>query len=72
MVIGIEKMKSGISRWYGRVIETTSKVNLVGFMLDHVVTDTNVKTDFWSRYKGVERPFPNLDGDGKIWQKGRI
>jgi hypothetical protein len=60
MVVGIEKKKNGVSRWYGRVIETASKVNLVGFMLDHVGKDANVKTDFWSGYKGVESYFPNL------------
>lgn len=60
MVIGIEKKKSGVSRWYGRVIENASKVNLVGFMLDHVEKDANVKTDFWSGYNGVESHFPKL------------
>lgn len=59
-VVGIEKKKNDVSRWYGRVIETACKVNLVGFMLGHVGKDANVKTDFWSGYKGVESHFPYL------------
>ena len=60
MVVGTEKLEKGVSRWYGRVVETASKVNLGTFMLDHVDKDANVKTDFWSGYKGMESHFLNL------------
>ncbi|MEX2566509.1 MAG: IS1595 family transposase [Cyclobacteriaceae bacterium] len=60
MVVGIERGLGGVSRWYGRVIETASKVNLGGFMTDHIDKDAQVKTDFWSGYKGMESHFPNL------------
>jgi hypothetical protein len=36
MVVGIEKKPRGISRWYGRIVETASQVNLGGFMRDHI------------------------------------
>jgi len=32
MVVGIEKIGKGVSRWYGRVVETASKGNLGAFM----------------------------------------
>ena len=60
MVVGTEKLEKGVSRWYGRVVETASKGNLGAFMLDHVDKDAKVKTDFWSGYKGMESHFPNL------------
>lgn len=60
MVVGIERGLGGVSRWYGRVIETASKVNLGGFMKDFIDKDAEVKTDCWSGYKGMEEHFPKL------------
>ncbi len=60
MVVGIERSSKGISRWYGRVVETASKANLGGFMKDHIDKDAEVKTDGWSGYKGMEAHFPKL------------
>jgi hypothetical protein len=59
MVVGIERGVGGVSRWYGRVIETASKINLGGFMRDHIDNKAKVKTDCWSGYKGMEADFPN-------------
>lgn len=69
MVLGIEKIGNGVSRWYGRVVENASKANLQAFMLDHVGKDAMVKTDFWSGYKGIESHFPNLTKE-KSGKKG--
>ncbi len=46
MVVGccIERDLGGVSRWYGRAIETGSKVNLGGFMKYHQDKDAEVKT----------------------------
>jgi len=60
VVVGIEKVRGGVSRWYGRVIESASKANLGSFMQDHIATDALVKTDCWAGYKGMEKEFPNL------------
>lgn len=60
MVVGIERGLGGVSRWYGRVLETASKVNLGGFMRDHIDKEAKVKTDGWSGYKGMEADFPKL------------
>ena len=60
MVVGIERGLGGVSRWYGRVIETASRVNIGGFMKDHIDKEAEVKTDCWSGYKGMEAHFPKL------------
>ena len=48
VVVGIEKVRGGVSSWYGRVIESASKANLRSFMRDHIATDALVKTDCWT------------------------
>ncbi|SHN35675.1 ISXO2-like transposase domain-containing protein [Cyclobacterium lianum] len=53
MVVGIERGLGGVSRWYGRVIETASKINLGEFVTDHIDKDAQVKTDCWNGYKGI-------------------
>ncbi|WP_339678632.1 transposase [Cyclobacterium marinum] len=58
--MGIEKGAKGISRWYGRVVETATKVNLGGFMRDHISADAEVKTDYRSGYNGMETHFPKM------------
>jgi len=60
MVVGVERSVKGVSRWYGRVVETGSKVSLGGFMKDHMDKDAKVKTDCWSGYNGMEAHFPKL------------
>lgn len=69
MVVGIERGAKGVSRWYGRVVETASKVNLGGFMKDYIDSDADVKTDCWSGYKGMEAHFPKLTRE-KSGKKG--
>lgn len=69
MVVGIEKGKGGVSRWYGRVVETASKANLGGFMRDHIDGGASVKTDCWSGYKGMEEYFPCFERE-KSGKKG--
>lgn len=60
VVFAIEKKKKGVSRMYGRVIETASKQNLKSFMQDHIAPEAKVKTDKWTGYRGLEADFPNL------------
>jgi len=60
MVIAIERKGKGISRMYGRVIETASKKNLKKFMEEHISIDADVRTHGWTDYKGLETEFPNL------------
>lgn len=60
MVVAIERKGKGVSRMYGRVIETASKKNLKKFMEDHINADANVRTDGWTGYKGLETEFPKL------------
>ncbi len=60
MVVGIERGLGGVSRGHGRDIETASKINLRGFMTDHIDKDAQVKTDCWSGYKGTDSHFPKL------------
>ncbi len=54
MFVGIEKKARGISGWYGRVMETASKVNLRSFLRDHISGDAEVRSDFWSKYKSTD------------------
>jgi hypothetical protein len=60
VAVGIEKVRGGVSRWYGRVIESVSKANLGSFMRDHIAADALVKTDYWAGYKGMENEFPDF------------
>jgi len=60
MVAGIERILGSVSRWYVRVIETALKVNLGGFMKDHIDKNAQVKTYCWSGNKGMEDHFLNL------------
>ncbi len=60
MVVGIEKGLGGVSRWYGRVIKTSRKVKLGGFMKDHIDKDAEIKTDCWAGYTGREAYFQRL------------
>lgn len=60
VVIAIEKFERGISRMYGRVIETASNENLSKFMKDHIAPDAEVRTDKWSGYRGLKNYFPKL------------
>jgi hypothetical protein len=69
MVVGIERGAKGVARWYGRVVETASKVNLGGFMRDHISSNAEVKTDYWSGYKGMETHFPKMTRE-KSGKKG--
>jgi hypothetical protein len=48
MVVGIERGEKGVSRWYGKVVETTSKVKLGRFTKDYIKKDANVKAGYWS------------------------
>lgn len=70
IVVGIEKKVGGISRWYGRVVETASKFNLEGFMRDHNRGDAEVKTDCLSGYNCMEVHFPKMTLE-KLGKKGK-
>src|SRR5690606_33838697 len=43
VVIGIERKGKGVSRIYGKVIPTAARVNLKGFMVDHISPDAEIK-----------------------------
>lgn len=60
MVVGMEQGVGSLARWYGREIETSSKVNLGGFMKDHINIETKVKTDCWSVYMRMNADFLKL------------
>lgn len=60
MVVAIEKKGKGVSRMYGRVIETAGKENLKLFMQDHIKAEANVRTDKWTGYTGLNKEFPNI------------
>lgn len=70
VVIAIQKQGKGISRMYGRVIETASRENLKSFMKDHIDPNAKIKTDKWTGYKGLEEEFPNLTQE-KSEKKGK-
>ncbi len=60
MVLGIETGTTGVSRWYVRVVKTVSRFNPGEFNKDQIISGAKVKTDFWSRYKGMKVHFPKL------------
>lgn len=60
MVVAIERKGKGISRMYGRVIETAGKENLKLFMQDHIGAQADVRTDKWTGYTGLDKVFPNM------------
>lgn len=60
MVVAIERKGKGVSRMYGRVVETAGKRNLGQFMEDHISPDAQVRTDGWAGYRGMEKEFPKL------------
>jgi hypothetical protein len=60
VVVAIERRGKGISRMYGRVIDTAAKKNLKDFMESHISPEAQVRTDGWAGYKGLEKEFPKL------------
>ncbi len=70
VVVAIQKQGNGISRMYGRVIETASRENLRSFMKDHIDPNAKIKTDKWTGYKGLGGEFPNLKQE-KSEKKGK-
>ena len=60
VVVAIERKGKGVSRMYGRVIETANKKNLKKFMHEHIHKGAQVRTDGWAGYKGLETEFPKI------------
>ena len=60
VVVAIERKGKGVSRMYGRVIETASRKNLRQFMAEHIDAGADVRTDGWSGYQGLEAEWPHL------------
>lgn len=60
MVVAVERKGRGVSRLYGRVVETAARKHLKQFMLDHIAADAEVRTDRWSGYNSLESEFPKL------------
>lgn len=70
MVVAVERKGKGVSRMYGRVIETADKKNLKKFMCESIHKDAQVRTDGWTGYRGLEAEFPNLKRE-KSEKKGK-
>lgn len=70
VVVAIEKNGRGVSRMYGRVIDTACKKNLGDFMIDHIDPKAMVRTDKWTGYQGMDKIFPNLKRE-KSEKKGK-
>ncbi len=70
VVMAIEKSGRGVSRMYGKVIQTASRKNLSTFMKDHISKEAEVRTDQWSGYKGMKSDFPNITQE-KSESKGK-
>jgi hypothetical protein len=70
MVVAVERKGKGVSRMYGRVIETADKKNLKKFMSESIHKDAQVRTDGWTGYRGLEAEFPNLKRE-KSERKGK-
>ncbi len=60
VVVGIEKRKKGISRFYARVIPNASAEHLGSFMRHHIDSKAKVTTDKWAGYAPLEKDFENL------------
>lgn len=61
VVVGIEKKKKGVSRFYAKVIERADSKNLGGFMIDHIDKSATITTDCWNGYKPLKSIFTNLN-----------
>ena len=70
MVVAVERKGKGVSRIYGRVVDTAARVHLKRFMLDHIDAGAEVRTDRWGGYKGLESEFPKLVRE-KLKTKGK-
>lgn len=60
VVVAVERKGKGVSRMYGKVIDTASKKNLKQFMAEYIAADAQVRTDGWSGYQGLEAQWPHL------------
>jgi hypothetical protein len=60
MVVAVERKGKGVSRIYGRVVDTAARKHLKRFMMDHIAPGAAVRTDRWSGYRGLESEFPKL------------
>jgi transposase-like protein len=60
VVIAIEKRKKGISRMYGKVINSADSKNLGGFMREKITPDAVIKTDKWQGYRPLQGEFKNM------------
>jgi len=60
VVFAIEKKGRGVSRFYGKVIEKSSAIELGDFMKANIAPDAMVKTDEWTGYKPLKKDFINL------------
>lgn len=60
VVFGIEIVKGGICRAYGKVIPNASAKSLGGFMRDTIDKSSDIQTDEWSGYKPLTSEFTNL------------
>jgi hypothetical protein len=60
VVFAIEKKGRGVSRFYGKVIEQSSAIELGDFMKANIEPDAMVKTDKWTGYTPLKKDFINL------------
>jgi len=60
VVFAIEKKGKGVSRLYGKVIETADSQSLGTFMKETIDKDASIRTDGWTGYGPTKADFPNL------------
>jgi len=59
-VVAVERKGRGISRFYGIVVDTASRVNIKSFIGEYIDQEAEIRKDKWTGYKGLNTMFPNL------------
>lgn len=60
VVVAVEKKKNGVSRFYGRVIQSADAKSLGGFMKHHIDKEAQITTDGWTGYRPLDKDFHNI------------
>lgn len=60
VVFAVERKGKGISRLYGKVINSSSAKELGKFMKENIESETEIKTDQWLGYTPLKKDFINL------------
>ena len=60
VVVAVEKVKNGVGRAYGQVIENASAKAFIPFFESYIAKDAEVVTDEWNGYKPLKEDYKNL------------